>query len=103
MNFTNTEFESRVYFENVMKHAAFYDCEFKDILRPYGKSTLTNCVFKTLDLSNLEVGESVVLTDCTYNGVSGINATLEATENGIEVECASGLITVADGLVVLAS
>ena len=105
MEFTDTNFEGSVSYSNAMKHVTFKDCDFDDAVTPYGDTTLRKCVFEaqTLDLSNLKVGESVVLTECTYGNVSGINATLKATENGIEVECTSCQITIENGLVVAAA
>ncbi len=102
LTFENTTFEDWTSYANVVKHASFTDCTFKDVLRPYGETVLTNCVFtkEGLDVSKLEKGETITLINCTYNGEPVEKAVLTAGDEGITVT-ESDLVEIKDGKLVL--
>ena len=71
LNFTRTTFKSWTSYANSVAAVYFSDCVFEANLRPYASTILTRCNFTataTLDLSELEAGESITLIDCTLNG-----------------------------------
>ena len=79
INFENVVFKSWCSYANVVAAANFTNCTFEANLRPYGGATLTGCAIDgTLDLSCLEAGEVITLTDCTANGAA---LTAEIIEN----------------------
>lgn len=82
ISFIDTKFTSWTSYDNVANHVYFTGCEFANVLRPYGDTTLTNCTFTTagLDVSRLEAGEVITLINCTYNGQPIEKAVL--TSNG---------------------
>ena len=94
ISFIDTTFSTWTSYANVAKHAYFTDCTFGSVLRPFGDTTLTNCVFagETLDLSELVAGETVTLINCTYKGQLIARAVLTAN--------ADGTVTVTEGAAV---
>jgi len=88
MTFVDTTFKSWTSYANVMEHAYFTNCEFNNVLKPYGDTTLTNCKFTdgTLDVSTLQSGETITLINCTYAGTSGVNAVVSCVDGEIKIE-----------------
>lgn len=106
LNFTNTTFKSWTSYANVMDHAYFTDCKFEGVLKPYGDTTLTNCVFTTqgLDVSELQNDETVTLINCTYGDQLIEKAVLTAGSDGnIAITNSTVLALNTDKMVVLAS
>jgi hypothetical protein len=100
LTFVNTEFKSWTSFANAAEHVYFTDCTFGQTLRPYGDTTLTNCTFEaeTLDVSELEEGETVTLINCVYNGKKIEKAVLTATAEGVKVT--EGKVVINEALIV---
>lgn len=75
-------------YANVVERVEFTRCEFADVLRPYGDTVLTGCKFtrEKLDLSHLELNESVTLIDCKYNETNIGRAVFTRGESGITIE-----------------
>ena len=106
--FTNTVFDGWASYSNVITHAYFTDCTFSNVLKPYGDTTLTGCTFtgESLYLLGLEVGETITLENCTYNGVAIDAAVLTATmdeHDNVILTCDNDLLTITDGTLVLKS
>ncbi len=106
LNFTNTTFKSWTSYANVMKHAYFTECTFEAVLKPYGETTLTDCVFNfdKLDISELKDGEKITLTNCIYKGVTIESATITATagaDGNVTVSCDNVLLAISGDFVVL--
>lgn len=104
--FTDTVFDGWTSYANIMGHAYFTDCTFVQVLKPYGDTTLTGCVFNTegLNILGLQDGETITIQDCIYNGTEIDNAVLTATadaEGKVTVSCDNSLLTITDGSVVL--
>lgn len=106
INFTNTTFKSWTSYDNVISCANFTGCTFEDVLKPYGQTVLTDCVFaaEKLDVSRLQAGETITLTNCTYNGVTIASATITAAaaaDGTVTVTCDSNLLEISGDFVVL--
>lgn len=106
INFTNTTFKDWTSYANVISCANFTGCSFKKVLKPYGKTVLTDCEFadETLDISELKAGKTITLTNCTYKGVSIASATITATaeeDDTVTVTCDSNLLAISGDYVVL--
>lgn len=102
ISFIDTKFTSWTSYDNVANHVYFTGCEFANVLRPYGDTTLTNCTFTTagLDVSKLEAGEVITLINCTYNGKLIEKAVL-TSNGGVVTISESDAIKVDDGMVIL--
>ena len=100
LSFKECNFNDWVSYANVMDCAYFTDCTFSSTVKPYGSTVLTDCEFTSegLDLSGLESGESITLTNCIYKGVKIENATV--TKNEIK---GTNAIKIVDGKVVLSN
>ena len=114
-------FENCVFGENTSKYwqEMGYDQDYDRLIKPYVNTTFTNCEFEKgyyLDLSALEDGCTVTLTDCTC-GEKTITAetfmqyvTVEIYEgqsiviNGTEVKCgANGILDIGGKKVLVAN
>lgn len=84
INFNATVFESTVSYENKIGAANFEDCTFKSVLKPYAKTELVGCTFdgEKLYVNGLEAGETITLTNCSYNGKVIENLTITKTSSG---------------------
>lgn len=102
ISFIDTKFTSWTSYDNVANHVYFTGCEFANVLRPYGDTTLTNCTFTTagLDVSKLEAGEVITLINCTYKGQLIEKAVL-TSNGGVVTISESDEIKVDNGMVVL--
>ena len=102
ISFIDTKFTSWTSYDNVANHVYFTGCEFANVLRPYGDTTLTNCTFTTagLDVSKLEAGEVITLINCTYKGQLIEKAVL-TSNGGVVTISESDAIKVDNGMVVL--
>ena len=105
LKFTGTIFNSWTSYANVVKHAYFTKCDFKNVLKPYGDTTLTNCNFaeETLDVSALEAGETITLINCTYKGQLIEKAVLTSNGETVVISESDALTVNEAKLVVLAS
>lgn len=103
INFTNTTFKSWTSYANVMSSANFTGCTFEAVLKPYGDTVLTDCVFSggKLDVSALENGETITLINCTYNNVLVEKAVLTANNEGITIAESDLIVVNTDKEVVL--
>ena len=103
LSFIDTTFASWTSYANVANHAYFTGCTFKDVLKPYGDTTLTNCTFDThgLDVSALEAKETITLINCTYNGKLIEKATVTFDGTTLTLSGSSAIKLNADKLVVL--
>ena len=86
-----------------MSSANFTGCTFEAVLKPYGDTVLTDCVFSggKLDVSALENGETITLINCTYNNVLVEKAVLTANNEGITIAESDLIVVNTDKEVVL--
>ena len=87
LSFTNTIFRTWTSFANAMEHAYFINCIFDSVLKPYGDTTLTDCVFalQKLDLTGLEEGETIHMVNCSYGGTVIEDLTVKVNGGKIEL------------------
>lgn len=98
ITFTKTTFESWTSYANAAEHVYFTGCTFKDTLKPYGDTTLTDCTFASqkLDVSALEDGESITFVNCTYGETESVDLVVKNTGGTITRECEETVITEID-------
>ena len=106
LNFTGTIFRSWTSYANVTQMVNFSNCRFENVLKPYGDTTLTGCTFiggegNGLDVSALEAGETVTLTDCNYMGVTVKSAVVKNVDGNIKLEGADQL-AIHENMIILA-
>ena len=103
ISFIDTTFNSWTSYANVAKHAYFTGCKFGGVLKPYGDTTMTNCIITTqgLDVSALEAGEAITLINCTYNGQLIERAVLTSNGEVVTISESNAIQVDADKMVVL--
>lgn len=88
VRFTSCFLNNWTSYDNVAARVEFTDCEFADVLRPYGDTVLTNCNFtdkaaeKGLDVSKLANGERITMLNCIYKGQKIEKAVVIRGEDG---------------------
>lgn len=89
IRFTGCTLTGWTSFANMATRVDFVGCTFDGVLKPFGNTVLTSCTFsggkdqsRGLDVSALEVGQTITLVNCTYQGEKIENATVTRLEDG---------------------
>ena len=89
IRFTGCDLTGWTSFANTATRVDFVGCTFDLVLKPFGNTVLTSCTFsgdkdqsRGLDVSALEVGQTITLVNCTYQGEKIENATVTRLEDG---------------------